>query len=653
MTEQWLGVDTGGTFTDFVHINVDALRVHKTLSTPHAPEEAIMKGIRDLGLMDITLSGGLTIVHGTTVATNAVLEGKGAKTIYIANQGLTDVLRIGRQTRRDLYSLAPVSNAIDIDKQHCLGIDVRVDASGQVIEPLSEDKIAALRTQVEALKPEAIAINLLFSFLAPQHEEALREALQDLAFVSTSSFVLPEYREYERGVATYINARLGPTIHNYLTSLVQHLAPSTISIMQSSGVTIAATQASKRGVNLLLSGPVGGLKAAEAILPGERLMTFDMGGTSTDVALVDKGIELTAASTIAGLPLAIPMADIHTIGAGGGSIAWVDDGGLLNVGPESAGAMPGPACYGQGGTVPTVTDANLILGRLRPEFFQGGEMSLDIAAATKSVETIAVALGLSVIDAAKGVIDIANEHMAQALRMISVARGHDPRDFQLTCFGGAGGLHLCELAESLGMTSAAVPAHGGVFSALGMLSANPGREYTRTFQRRLGDLNDKTLDDVLADMEKTALNELSAEGIVSPEKHATLALRYVGQSFTLNLPKLPVHKLKAAFDDSHQAEHGHKMDREVELVNVRLHLEGKKPVINLTKAGATQTQQRDRPPVNVPGLGETMLIDRELMGIRSFEGPAIVVERNATTLIKPGWVVQADERANLRLKRIT
>ncbi len=653
MTEQWLGVDTGGTFTDFVYIHGDQLRVHKTLSTPDAPEQAILRGVADMGLTDSVSQGLVTIVHGTTVATNAVLQGKGARTVYITNSGLTDVLRIGRQTRRELYSLTPTSSALQMDPALNLGIKTRVDAKGTVIDPLTADKIQALREQVIALEPQAIAINLLFSFLAPEHEQMIEDNLRDIAFVTRSSFVLPEYKEYERGVCTYINARLGPTINHYLTNLSEQLAPSAISIMQSSGVTIAASQASRRGVNLLLSGPAGGLKAAEAMLPGERLMTFDMGGTSTDVAVVDGGVKLTSDSTIAGLPLSIPMADIHTIGAGGGSIAWVDQGGLLNVGPESAGAVPGPACYGQGGVKPTVTDANLILGRLQPSFFQNGEIDLDLAAAISAINSIAEPLGLSAEQAAEGIIQVANEHMARALRLISVARGHDPRDFQLTCFGGAGGLHLCDLAENLMMTSAAVPAHGGVFSALGMLAASPGREFSQTFQRLVTNLTDRELDALKTSMKTSALAELQQEGIESPQSEVTLSLRYVGQSFTLDLPEMPVRQLQSSFHEAHQNEHGHQMDKAVELVNVRLHLEGNKPVIRLAREVDSQQVHQDNRRVHVPGLGETTIVTRETMGDSRFSGPAIVVERNATTLIKPGWVVQTDERANLRLKRVT
>jgi len=336
MSNHLLGIDTGGTFTDFVYLHDQQFRVHKVLSTPDAPQEAIFLGLREMGLDKIAATGELRIVHGTTVATNATLEGNGVSTVYITNRGLGDVLYIGRQTRPELYNLNVRKPAIDLPERLLLEVDARLDDKGVEITGFSENELSHLKSRVEELAPRAIAINLLFSFVNDGHEKEIEALFGPEYFVSRSSFVLPEYREYERGIATWLNAWIGPLIDEYLLSVKQKLEPSRVSVMQSSGVTIAADQAAKRAVNLLLSGPVGGLQAAQAICTDSRLITFDMGGTSTDVALLDGTIKLTSENHIARLPVAIPMADIHTIGAGGGSIAYIDEGGLLQLGPASA-----------------------------------------------------------------------------------------------------------------------------------------------------------------------------------------------------------------------------------------------------------------------------------------------------------------------------
>jgi len=431
MARAFLGIDTGGTFTDFVLREAATIRVHKVLSTPGAPQDAILTGIKEMGLQSRVAAGQIMIIHGTTVATNAALEGKGVRTAYITNAGLKDVLLIGRQTRQQLYQLTPAKPKIPFDEQLLLEVNTRLDAQGVLIEPLTAADLDELEQQIAILQPESIAINLLFSFLDPEQELQIEARFRDAYFVSRSSLILPEQREYERGITTWLNAWIGPLIKSYLNSLSAALAPSNLAIMQSSGLTISAKVAAERAVNLLLSGPAGGLAAALAIghqTHQPRLMTFDMGGTSTDVALLEGEIRLTNQGKIASYPVAVPMADIHTIGAGGGSIAFVDAGGLLQVGPASAGAHPGPACYGRGGTAPTVTDANLVLGRLRSDAFLGGRMQLDKSAAASALQPLADQLQISVTELAFGIIRIANESMIQALRVISIQQGHDPRD---------------------------------------------------------------------------------------------------------------------------------------------------------------------------------------------------------------------------------
>ncbi|NIR99194.1 MAG: hydantoinase/oxoprolinase family protein, partial [Gammaproteobacteria bacterium] len=367
-----LGVDTGGTFTDFVLSDGDgALRIHKLLSTPQAPEEAIVQGVRELGL---DRGEDLRVIHGSTVATNAVLEGKGARTALITNRGLADMLSIGRQVRHALYDLQPRPTSPPVPPELCLETGGRLDAQGRVIEPLTDADLEELRRKLRALAPEAVAINLLFSFLDERFERAVEGIVPEGVFVSRSSAVLREYKEYERGVTTWLNAYVGPLVDGYLQRLQAALAPAALAVMQSSGATIEARQAGRQAVHLLLSGPAGGLSGARYVARRagrEQVLTFDMGGTSTDVALIHGEPQLTSEGHIGGYPVAIPMVDMHTIGAGGGSIAWVDAGGLLQVGPRSAGAHPGPACYGRGGEAPTVTDAHLVLGRLRPEAFLG------------------------------------------------------------------------------------------------------------------------------------------------------------------------------------------------------------------------------------------------------------------------------------------
>ncbi|MEX2488186.1 MAG: hydantoinase/oxoprolinase family protein [Pseudomonadales bacterium] len=656
MAKAFLGVDTGGTFTDFVLLAGETLRVHKVLSTPDAPEAAILQGIKDMELEDALKAGELSIVHGTTVATNATLEGKGVRTAYITNRGLKDILTIGRQTRGELYNLAPVGKQLPVSDDLLFEVSARTSASGEVIREFDEGELTALKEAVEAAGPEAIAINLLFSFLDDGHEREIEAVFEENWFVSRSSYVLPEYREYERGIATWLNAWIGPLIRDYLVSLRESLAPCPLSMMQSSGVTIAAHQAANRAVNLLLSGPVGGL--AGASLTGrhvgrDQLMTFDMGGTSTDVSLLDGEIKLTSEGSVAQFPIAVPMADIHTIGAGGGSIAYIDRGGLLQVGPASAGAKPGPACYGLGGHEPTVTDANLVVGRLRKDAFLGGEMTLDKQAAIESMEPLAQELQMSVTELAFGILDIANEHMTQALRVISVQRGFDPRDFILVCFGGAGGLHFCDLADALEMTEALVPVHAGVLSALGMLATPPGREMARTHTSRLEDLADDTINDKFAEMRRELEQELRDEGVETTTAELSLDLRYEGQTHALNVPWSDLEQCEAGFHERHEARYGHRLEKPVELLNLRLHLEAagsdiSLPAVHVPAKGEPVSREA------LPGFDEKIPIYErtDLQKDQILDGPALVTEAHSTIFIQSSWQATVDSVGNLLVKKV-
>ena len=653
----FLGIDTGGTFTDFVLLTENTLRVHKVLSTPKAPEEAILAGISEMGLGASLAAGELIIIHGTTVATNATLEGKGVRTVYITNKGLGDVLMIGRQTRQQLYNLTPILKPQPIDPALTLEVDARLDAQGHEIKSLSDDDLAKLARQVASLEPTSVAINLLFSFLNPEQELAIEAKLGDRYFVSRSSMVLPEQREYERGITTWLNAWVGPLIRDYLLSLGNQLRPSRLAIMQSSGLTIGAPLAADRAVNLLLSGPAGGLAAALYLSEqtGQpRIMTFDMGGTSTDVALLEGAIRLTNQGKVGPYPVAVPMADIHTIGAGGGSIAYVDAGGLLQVGPGSAGASPGPACYGQGGKAPTVTDANLVIGRLRSDAFLGGRMALDLSAAEAALQSLAAQLALPIIDVALGIIRIANEHMIQALRVISIQQGHDPRDFALMCFGGAGGLHVCDLADALQMQRAIVPVNSGVLSALGMLTAQPGRDLVKTHNCLLTEVDESSLQAVLTELLIAAQQELRQEGVTETRHQYAMDLRYLGQTYCIAVDFDGAGADKKttalqAFQNAHQQRYGHLLSRPIELVNLRIHVEAIRSPLTLPEFSLLHAPM---PPKSIRLADQdaaVTLYERRYLTRQPVMGPALITEEHTTVFIQAGWQGLLDDIGNLLL----
>lgn len=659
----FLGVDTGGTFTDFVLLEPGKgqIRTHKVLSTPHAPEEAVLQGINELGLRQVCNNGQLVIIHGSTVATNAALEGKGVKTVYITNKGFGDTLSIGRQTRTELYNLQPPPKPVIVEPQLCLEADCRISARGETLTPLTTRDLEHIRQQLQELKPEAVAINFLFSFLDDSSEKAVEAIIPDTVFVSRSSYVLPEYKEYERGIATWLNAYLGPLVQHYLARLQKQTSPSPLGIMQSSGGTIDAQQAGRRAVNLLLSGPAGGLSAARFIgraCHTEQLMTFDMGGTSTDVALIDGELRLTNEGHLGPYPVAVPMVDMHTIGAGGGSIAFLDEGGLLQVGPKSAGASPGPACYGKGGTSPTVTDANAVLGRLQPDNFLGGNMSLDLNAATKAVAALAEQLNMTTEQTAQGIIDIANEHMIRALRVISVQRGHDPKAFSLCSFGGAGGLHVCALADALNLSKAIVPVYGGVLSALGMLVASKERQLSCTFMKLLDAVNKADLFAQLKKLGQQGVEQLLEEGARSDQiqQFSSVDLRYQGQSYTLNIPLNDMKSLETQFHQLHSKRYGHSLDIPIELVNLRQQVVAFAEPVQLPEIPAETQIQPGNPDTTatLAGFGATPVFQREKLPANTqITGPALICEKVSTTLIEKNWQACVDLYGNLILSKVS
>lgn len=671
-----LGVDTGGTFTDFVLLDEQQyLRTHKVLSTPQAPEQAILQGIQELGL---SACNELLVVHGSTVATNAVLEGKGVRTALITNRGLRDLLTIGRQARRELYNLNPAPIAPPVPRELCLESGGRLSADGSVLEELTDADLDTLRTALEKLAPQAVAINLLFSWLDDSFEKRIAAALPANLFVSRSSHILPEPREYERGITTWLNASVGPLVQGYLHRLCAGIPQAQVAVMQSAGGTIDAAQAGEEAVHMLLSGPAGGLAGAQhvASLAGcQRLLSFDMGGTSTDVALLDASqpaeLQLTNEGRIGPYPVSVPMVDMHTIGAGGGSIAHIDGGGLLQVGPESAGADPGPACYGRGGKQATVTDANLLLGRLRSDAFLGGKMALDEAAAQAAIEPLAESLGLNAEQTAQGIIDIANEHMARALRVMSVQRGIDASQLTLTCFGGAGGLHVCALADALQMSQALVPAHAGVLSALGMLVAPRARYLSHALQQTLSATHDKTFLDAFqsafASLAERGRRALIKEGIdancikLSP----SVDLRYRGQSFVINLPialteditensiTQALAKATEDFHAQHATLYGHRLQQAVELVTLRIKVHS--PAQPLTLSTNKEKNKEDLLTVRKVSLAgvdsPAPIYPREMLSTNII-GPALITETVSTTYLAPGWSCRIDASGSLLLTKI-
>ena len=651
----WLGVDTGGTFTDFVLLGDGEPRIHKVLSTPAGPEQAILQGIHELGLDQAMAAGELAIVHGTTVATNAALEGKGARTVFVTNQGIEDILRIGRQNRPELYNLTPAPQRGALTSLPCEGVDCRLDASGKEIRALSDEALHELVERIKALQPESVAICLLFSYLNGQQEQRIGEALARAGLsVSTSHNIIPTRGEYERGMATWLNAWLSPKVAAYLQRLQQATTPAPLAIMQSHGGTMAARQARELAVNLLLSGPAGGLAAAQRLgeqLQHPQLMTFDMGGTSTDVALLDGDIRLTQQGRIGPYPVAVPMVDMHTIGAGGGSLAYVDEAGLLHVGPESAGADPGPACYGRGGQQVTVTDANVVLGRLQPDFALGGSLNLDITAAEQAMDALGQQLGMDRLGAAEGVLALANEHMTQALRVISIQRGHDPEHFALMSFGGAGGLHVCALADNLGMRRAIVPQRAGVLSAEGLVYAPRKRELLKALPEGL---DDNACQTEIQALREQGTRELGAEGVAPDQIHyqVYLDMCYRGQSSVLQIPwQDDGTERELAFHQAHEQRFGHRLGLPVQQVNLRVQcLAAQHPPSSPALPKRSAAPQRT---ARLPGIEkEVSIYQRDQLGEgQTLQGPALIAEPVGTTWLAPGWVARVHPLGHLLLEK--
>ena len=670
-----LGIDTGGTFTDFVRLDHRGLVVHKLRTTPDDQSRAILEGIQ--ALSDGAASD---IVHGSTVATNAVLERKGARVALVATAGFEDVVRIGRQTRSELYNFfVPLPRPL-VDPELTFGLAERLDASGDVLVPIDAADVAALRARLKASGADVVALCFLHSYVNPAHERVLAEQLRaDGWLVSASSEVLAEYREFERWSTTVVNAYVAPLIDRYLGRLEDALgarparqgsrgtrlaeaAPAAkadrLSIMQSNGGSISSSLARAEAVRTVLSGPAAGVVGAQQVADAAgfpRTISFDMGGTSTDVSLIDGRIATSTDSTIGDFPVRLPVIDIHTVGAGGGSIAFVDSGGALRVGPRSAGSMPGPACYGVG-TDLTVTDANLLLGRLDPDFFLGGRMSIDVARATAAAAELARPLKLGVPELAEGVVRVANANMERAIRVVSVERGHDPRQFALVAFGGAGGMHACEIARKLDISRVLVPRHAGVLSALGMLLADVTRDYSATVLRPSADLTRAALAAYFAPLRRRALADLGREGFRGSRVivEQQLDVRYIGQSFEITLPLAPGYRDE--FDRRHGRLYGYSNPaRAVEVVAVRVRAVGvtEKPALPFTRpARASRPKPAALRSGRFDGRTHRVAFYRwpDLRPGHTALGPAVITGAEATAVVPPGFRFNVDGFENIVVK---
>lgn len=657
-----VAIDTGGTFTDCVYLEDGELRVLKIFSTPADPSVAVLEALHQIGAGGELPRVALDVRHGTTIGTNAMLERTGARVAFVTTVGLEDTIAIGRQTRSRLYDWFAPAPVCLAPRELRFGVPERVSAEGAMLRSPTETELESLIQQVRASGAEAVAISLLFSFANPATEQRVEAALRCLGIpISSSHRILPEFREYERASTTVVNAYLAPRMQSYLLHLEERVAAQHASgrvhVMQSSGGIISARLAAQEPVRTVLSGPAGGVIGAWQVARGagfEKVIGFDMGGTSTDVFLADAaagGPQRTRESVVAGVPVSVPMLDIHTAGAGGGSIARFDAGGMLRVGPESAGAEPGPICFGRG-TQPTVTDANLLLGRLDPESFLGGGVHLDRSRTEQILHAQKGSLA-TVEEFAAGILRVIEAQMEKAIRVISVERGHDPRQFTLLAFGGGGPLHACSLARALRIPRVLVPAMPGALSAVGILLADGVRDFSRTVMLP-GDAIE-TLDEMYAGMEQRGVVDFKAEGLDGAVQR-TIDIRYRGQGYELNVAydqHSPAHAIQA-FHRLHQQRYGFcDMQRPVEIVNLRLRMiaagEPYTPVRRMPVAGDGSAARYAERKVFFDGrLVSSPLYRREaLVPGDTVQGPAMITEYTSATVLPPGCSAQVDGFGNL------
>ena len=653
-TSKRIGIDIGGTFTDFVIFdsNTGETVTFKLLSTPKNPAKAMLEGLEKIP-SEIKRK----IIHGSTVATNALLEGKGARTALITTKGFRDVLHIGRQNRSELYDLFADPPPPLIPYEWRLEIDEMVIYTGEITSPINTKEVDECISFLKNEKINSVAVCLLFSFLDNSHEQMIAKLLRKEGFfTSISSDVLPVFREYERTSTTVVNAYVSPILDKYIEELEDNLPNDDLHIMQSNGGSISPKEARSNAVRCILSGPAGGVVGAHSVASAagfDKIITFDMGGTSTDVSLVDGKIRVNNEADIGGHPVRIPILDIHTVGSGGGSIARADSGGALRVGPESAGAEPGPACYGKG-ALPTVTDANLVLGLISADFFLGGKMKLDEKASKQAFTYLGEELQLQPEDVALGVIRVANAHMERALRVISIERGHDPRDFTLVSFGGAGGLHASDLARGLNIPRVLVPPYAATLSALGMLMADIVKDYSQTVMLP-GITTFKEIVKLFDPIIQKGQKEMALEGIREENIliETTLDIRYEGQSYELNV--LFNENFIERFHLLHDNNYGYANKRKnTELVNLRVRVIGRvnkptlkqwtsAPIEDPSPAFIIDRKARFKEDIiNIPFFDGERLIPGNII-----PGPAIILRNDTTILIKEPDTGRVDNFKNI------
>jgi len=655
-----VGVDTGGTFTDFIVMQNGTLKHHKVASTPTNPSKAILQGLRDLGLK----TQAFHLIHGSTVATNAFLERKGARIALVTTKGFEDIIEIGRQNRGDLYNLDQVPKAVLVPSSRRFGVSERLDYQGKILKSLQKTEILRLKKKIKNLSIDSIAICLLFSYITPRHEKLLKQSLKNLGLpLSLSSEILPEFREFERCASTVLNAYLSPVMNSYLEKLKMRSYARSIQIMQSNGGVISIKTAQKESIRTLLSGPAGGVVGAyqTAKQAGfNQIITFDMGGTSTDVCLIQKEIRTSPSTELEGIPIRIPMMPIHTIGAGGGSIAWIDNGGALQVGPQSAGANPGPICYGRGKQI-TVTDAHLFLGRLHEGAFLGGGMSLKTKNLYPAFSKMAKKLHLTSAQIATGIIKIANTHMENAIRVISTQKGRDPRDFTLTPFGGAGSLHACEMARNLGIRRILIPRNPGTLSALGMVLSPITKDYSHSVLVKEKIAKTKAapflmkIKKYFKPLYARAMKEMSQEGLDQNQISFSpfVDVRFEGQSFEMEVPYSA--QFQKDFLKKHHELYGMIHEKTpIEITTLRLHSTEKKkvPAFKKPKLGKGKSQPfetkkffYENKSFNLPFYWRDELHLRQ-----RFKGPLVICEYSATTFIPPTFSGKVDGWGNLLIE---
>ena len=685
-----IGVDIGGTFTDVAVLDEESGRagIAKVPTTPRDFGAAVIDGIgaamRDYGIDPASVS---LVSHATTVVTNALLEGKGADVALVTTAGFRDVLELRRSARADLYDLFQNAPAVLVPRRRRFEVAERIDAQGEVVAPLDEAGLDGVVERIRGLDVDAVAVCLMFSFLNDAHErrvgERLRAALPCVP-VFLSSEVLPEIREFERTSTTAVCAYVGPVLASYLERLeaaLNELRLPSLYVMGSNGGVFDVPEALKMPAAAVESGPAAGVIAAQRMgrqLDRANLISFDMGGTTAKASLIEDGrIETTSEYEVGGEgnvgrwlhgtghPIRVPVIDLAEVSAGGGSIAWLDPGGALRVGPQSAGAEPGPACYGQGGTLPTVTDANVVLGYLSRTHLLGGRLPIDAAASEAAIrEYIADPLGLDVAEAAVGIVRVVNNSMAEALRIVSVERGHDAREFSLAAFGGAGPVHAAALAEELGMEEVVVPPIPGGFSALGLIATDLRRDYAHTFYARIDEADLDALNHRLAELEGAARTMLESSGLPEADRsiERSADCRYTRQAYELTVPlgggavtRAALDALADGFHDRHLRTYGHKSpDEAVQLVNVRVTATGRLPGVEFHADAGTPDDEDEREVV----FGEQLrcpVVARENLPADAGgrPGPFIVEETDCTTVVPPGWRARRDERGFILMTRST